>query len=211
MSVQVPTVITYPNGSSLSSTALTQPQINILIQALTCGMIGINPPDDSLVRVDWQQEGQPFAVTPSQDVCFLSCVPQDSEYSRVRDRSETGTGTPYAVNFVYTRNWRVSWCFYGPNGFDRARQLHTGTFLDWVNNMLSLSLLYPVSDPPEPVYAPETFNAQWWQRTDFHIDMYEQINETLTVPTGGVVTNVEVKVYDGSPTDPVADFTVVKP
>ena len=47
-------------------------------------------------------------------------------------------------------------------------------------------------------------------RGDFHVDMYEQVTETLTTPTGGFATSVEVKVYDGSPEDPVADFEVTR-
>jgi hypothetical protein len=35
--------------------------------------------------------------------------------------------------------------------------------------------------------------------------MYEQVTETIT---DGIATSVEVKVFDGSPNDPVADFTV---
>ena len=52
---------------------------------------------------------------------------------------------------------------------------------------------------------PEQVQAEWWERADFHVVMYEQITETIQY---GVVTSVEVKVYDGSSNDPVADITV---
>ena len=53
----MPTSTSYPNGQVLVSTALTVDQINKIIQPLTCGMIGVNPADFSVVRVDWQSEG----------------------------------------------------------------------------------------------------------------------------------------------------------
>ncbi len=208
------TSTTYPDGSTLASSALTLSQINNLMQSITSGALGVNPPDPAQVRVDFPVEGQPFVQRPSDDVCFLACVTEDEPYSRVRDQSPGGVGSvvdPVTQTWVYTRNWRVAWTFYGPNSLDRARQLHSATFMDWFNNQLSSSNLYPVEDPPEPTRTPEQFNAQWWERCDFKIDLYEQITETLTWPAdAGAVTSVEVRLYDGSPADPVADFTVTK-
>jgi hypothetical protein len=75
--------------------------------------------------------------------------------------------------------------------------------MDFFASLLNLQNLYPVSDPPEPTRAPENFNAQWWDRTDFHVDMYEQITETIQP---GVVTSVEISVQHQS--GQVADITV---
>lgn len=199
------TTTTYPNGQTLTSTALTIQQINILVQTLTCGMLGINPVDPSAVRVDWQPQGQPDVATPDQDSCYISCVLQDTPYSRVRDRSYTGQDVATEV-WVYTRGWRVAWEAYGPNSFDRMRQVHSALFLDYFNDQLStLGNLYPVLDPAEPMRMPTNHNAQWYERSDFRIEMYEQVTETIQYP---VVTSLEIKVYDGSPTDPVADVTI---
>jgi hypothetical protein len=88
---------------------------------------------------------------------------------------------------------------------DRARQIWSATFIDYFNDQLNLSNLFPVSEPTEPARVPETWNAQFWERCDFAITMYENVTETIE---DGAVTSVEIKVYDGSPADPVADFTV---
>jgi hypothetical protein len=205
----MPTTTTYPNGQQLVSSALTQVQITNLIQTLTCGAIGVNPPNFSAVRVDWPVQGQPFTQLPNQDACYVACVTEDSEYSRVRDTALTGAGTtnsPLVQVWEYTRNWRVSWVFYGPNSTDRARAVHSAfVFMDFFNDQLNLNNLYPVSDPPEPVRAPENFNAQWWERADFHLAMYEQITENIQP---GVATSVEVKVIDTG--GQVADITVTQ-
>lgn len=195
--------VTYPNGQTLVSSALTAQQMNQLFQTLTCGMLSINPPDLSQVRVDWQTEGQPFTVNPAQDGCFLSCVTTDEAYARVRDQLLSQNGATVQENWTYTRPWRVGWVLYGPNSMDRARAIWSGTFMDYFSDQLSLSGLYLLNDPAVPRRLPEQFNAQWWDRSDFSIDLYEQVTETIQ---DSVATSVEVKVYDNS--GQVADFTV---
>lgn len=199
------TTTTYPNGQTLTSTALTVQQINLVVQAITCGMLGIVPVDPSKVRVDWQATGQPDVALPNQDSCYISCVTQDVDYSRVRDRSYSGTG-PVVETWVYTRGWRVEWACYGPNSFDRCRQIHSALFQDYFNDAFAAQgNLYPVLDPAEPVRLPELHNAQWYDASRFHCVFYEQVTETIE---DRAVTSVELLVYDGSPDDPVADVTI---
>lgn len=199
------TTTTYPNGQVLTSSALTPAAMSTLLQSLTCGMLGINPPDFSKVRVDWQTQGQP-SQNVNTDICYVACTPWDTEYSRVRDYSFTEVTGPPAVltqQWQYTKGWRAAWCLYGPNSEDNARAIRTAMFMDYFNEQLSLSNLYPISDPPEVVRAPEQFNAQWWERADFYINMYEAVTETINP---GTATSVEVIVRDGDGV--VADITV---
>ncbi len=196
--------VTYPSGQTLTSTAISVNQINIVIQSLTCGMLGINPVDPAQVRIDWQTQGQPDVSLPNQDSCYISCVTQDVDYSRVRDRTLFGTN-PVTETWVYTRGWRISWNTYGPNSFDRARQIHSALFQDYFNDQLALSNLYPVLDPAEPVRLPIEHNAQWYDASQFYCIFYEQVTETIQSP---IVTSVEIKVYDDSMNDPVADVTI---
>jgi hypothetical protein len=200
------TITTYPNGQQLTSTALTVQEINIIVQVLTCGMLGIVPVDPKQVRVDWQKEGQPDVDLPSKNMCYISCVTQDVEYSRVRDRTYAGDNTaPVTETWVYTRGWRISWNTYGQNSFDRARQIHSALFQDYFNDQFAVSKLYPVLDPAEPVRLPVEHNAQWYDASSFHCIFYEEVTETILTPT---VTSVEIKVYDGSPDDPIIDLTI---
>jgi len=198
---------TYPNGQVLVSSALTVDQINKLIQALTFGMIGLPDTDLSLVRVDWQTEGQPFE-NAKYDICYLACTPQDVEYSRVRNQTLSQSGSTLTETWTYTKGWRIAWCFYGPNSEDRARMVRSAMFMDYFNDQLNLGQLFPVPDPPEVVRAPEHINGQWFERADFHIIMYENVTETIQ---DGIATSVENKVYLPTSPDashPAADFTV---
>ena len=58
-----------------------------------------------------------------------------------------------------------------------------------------------------PLRVPEQFNAQWWERADFWVDLYEQVTETITV---GAVVQVPVEVDAEQLTSPV-DFTITAP
>jgi hypothetical protein len=208
-----PTAILYPNGQQLLSSALTPKTINSFILQLTCGMLGINPPDYSQVRDSWQTQGQPFADVGT-DVCFVACVPENVDYRLVRNRTYTtvpaqpGVEEQVQENWTYTKGWRVDWVLYGPNAEDRARMLKTALFLDWVNDELNNTNLFPLPDTPEVTRIPELVNAQWFERADFHCVMYENVTETIM---DGTVQSVEIKLFDASPDDPVADFTVVNP
>ena len=203
----------YPNGQVLTSTALTQQQMNVLLQSLTCGMLGLplpataKPAGYAAVRTEWPMDGQPFVATPLIDGCFLACTTEETPYNKVRNRTFSGTG-PVIENWTYTRGWRVAWTLYGPNCVDRARQIWSAvTFMDYFADALSLSNLFVVTDPVEPTYTPENFNAAWWPRSDFAVSMYENVTETIS---DGKATSVENKLYDAdvSTTGPAADFTV---
>ena len=56
---------------------------------------------------------------------------------------------------------------------------------------------------------PEQINAEWWERADFYVELYEQVTEVLTTPTGGIAQSVENLVYtaDGL----MSGSTVAKP
>lgn len=196
------TTTTYPNGQQLVSTALTPQQISIIFQNLTCGIIGINPPNYQMVRVDWQEQGQPFERSPKEDICYVACVPKDVEYSRVRDQQYTDVSNQVVEVWTYTKGWETSWVLYGTNAEDRARMIHSACFLDYFNDTLALSNLFVVNDSSEVTRFPEHFNGQWWERADFRITLYEQVTETIN---DGKATSVEVKLFN--PDGQVADFT----
>jgi hypothetical protein len=148
-------------------------------------------------------QGQPDVALPSQDSCYISCTLQDADYSRIRNRTFSGTG-PVTETWVYTRNWRIEWAAYGPNSFDRARQIHSALFIDFFNDQFQLlGNLFPVLDPPEPVRLPENHNAQWYDATRFYCNFYEQVTETIQ---DNVVVSVEFKVFDKD--GEAADITV---
>lgn len=200
------TTTTYPNGQVLTSTALTQQQMNILVQAITCGMLGIVPVDPAAVRVDWQPQGQPATALPTQDICYVTAVTEHVPYSEVRDHTVTGDASaPVTETWVYTRGWRFTWQLEGANATDRARQIHSAVLQsDYFYDQLSAANVYALTDPHEPVRVPVEHNAQWYDSSQFSCLFYEQVTETIQTRA---VTSVEIKVYDGSVNDPIADIT----
>ena len=202
------TPVTFPNGQTLTSTALTQLALSKLMQTLTLGAIGLNQnaavkPDYSQVRIDWPTQGQPFQNV-NADVCYLGCTPIDDEYNRVRDRVvSSSTSTTATETWVYTRSWRVSWVFYGPSSTDRARMLKSAMFMDYFADTLSQSNLYAIPSQPEVTRTPELINAQWFERADFYIDLNEQVTETMV---DNAVKSVETSIGDYTGT--LSDTTV---
>jgi hypothetical protein len=199
---------TYPNGQVLTSTALTDDQVQKIFQTLTSGLLGMNPPDYSKVRVDWQTEGQPFQNAPEQ-VVYVAATTEDEEYTRIRNKTQAPivAGGFSQDTYTYTRGWRVAWTAYGPNAVDWTRAIKSGTFMDWFNWTLNQSNLYPIPDPPEPVRAPEEINGQWFNRSDFYLLLYENVTETILTP---LVKSVEVQVYTDKTLaeNPIADITI---
>ncbi len=188
------TAITYPNGTQFTTTALTVDQINTLLQSITCGMIGIDPPDLSAVRVDWPTEGQPFVDAPETDVCYLRCVLENDDYDKLRDLARTNaepSPTPVMYTWTYTRVWTVHWIFYGPGSLNHASAVRSALFQEYFTDQLGLSQLFPNPDNAAPQRVPEQFNAQWWERVDFSTCMNEFVTETTTVPA---VVSVPVTV-----------------
>lgn len=196
--------ITYPDGYTLTSTALTLDQINTLLQPMTLAMMGQDvDPNSGLVRIEWPSEGAPFA-TRNEDVCYLRCVPKDDPYNRIRDRSTISfQNITLTEQWNYTRAWAVRWCFYGPNSLDFARVIRSSLYQDHFTQLLSQSQLFPVPDFPEVVRAPELKNGQWFERVDFEAEMYEFVTETINRQT---VSSVEVIVETAA--GKVADITV---
>lgn len=194
---------TYPDGSVLTSSALTIEQINTIIQPLTMGMLGFSADTSSpLVRIEWPTQGAPYQDV-ADDVCYIRCVPKEDSYDRIRDRTTITAADPNDEEiWNYTRAWAIRWCFYGPNSTDRARALRSALYQDYFTEKLSLSQLFPVSDFPEPMRAPELIDGQWFERCDFEAEFYEFITETIARQT---VLSVEtiVEGIDGQ----IADVT----
>src|SRR5271157_5815598 len=197
---------TYPDGSVLTSTALTLAQMNAMLQPLVCGMIGImNPDSTQLVLIQYPTQGAPFQDV-RDDILYINCRPKDDPYDRIRDRANLPVpGNPILIEeqWNYTRVWAVHFCLYGPNSLDRARAVRSAMYQDYYCEQLAASQLFPVPDAPPPVRVPEELNAQWFERCDFEVEMYEFVTETITRQT---VKSVEVIVEQ--PSGVVADFSV---
>jgi hypothetical protein len=203
----MPTSTPLPTGQVLTSTALTPIGIEQIFATLTCGMLGIIPPDYSLVRVGWQTLGQPFQ-TVNNDICYLSAVEVDDNYNRIRDQKDVPNNIQSVTTIItYTRVWEINWCLYGPNSFDRARQIRDSLFLDWTHDALVPSDLYLVSSVERPLRAPEYFQAQWWERVDLKARFNEGVTDTITYQT---VISAEVIGFDNETVGEIFDITAHK-
>jgi hypothetical protein len=192
-------LVTYPSGTQLFSSLLSPEALASLMQPLVMQLLGIviNPenPDAAYrqVKVGWQQMGQPFSQI-DEDVCTITCRAIDHPFARVRDRIlGINDDVSLSQQMAFTRVWDVHFILYGPNSFRNASLIVTGMSLDWVQQYLanppqSVSTLYLVAEAGQglygqPIYTPEPFERQWWQRTDLHLKFNELVNELTTVPS----------------------------
>lgn len=193
MSVQ-----TFPDGTSLASSALTPAQMAAVFQTLTARIFGypipstpdVNSKAYYAVRVGWQQQGQP-AFKINEDTCVLTAYPENDDYSRVRDAltAVNDSADTDTLNMEYTQVWRIHWTLYGPNAYDRARLIVSSMSLDWVHDYLAappspgLNPIYALASWDRPKYVPENFQGQWWQRADVDLKFNELVLEATTVST----------------------------
>lgn len=199
--------VTYANGQTLTSTALTQAQLLAAFQQLTCSLLGIaadDPAANTAVRESFAQNGQP-AWLITDDVCFIRAVEEDGWYNAIRDEGVVSNSDGSLTKIrEYTRIWRVFWNVWGPNCQDRTRIIKSGLLEDVGTEPLALINMYVQPDLPTPVWAPELEDGQWWKRTTFEAVFNEQVIETINVPT---ITSVEVKVETANG---AADFIVTR-
>ena len=198
--------IVYPGGQgTLTSTAQSPPSIETIFQNLVAQALGLPtvdsdgkplPPGSAAwvdVKVGWQTYGQPsWKIT--EDVCIITAKPENPKFSQCRDMEHAANDSESLVQQMsYTQTWKIHFCFYGPNCFSRAGFIVSAMALDWVHNALAAFSIYEVTNNNRPVYAPENFDSQWWQRADVDLDFYELVNESLIVPAAASVGITIVK------------------
>jgi hypothetical protein len=119
----------------------------------------------------------------------------------------------------YTRCWTIRFVAYGPNSLDNLRAVRSAMSQPYFTGQLALGQLFPVPDSAAPTRNPELHNAQWWERADLSVDMYEWVSEAITRQTiasveviveesiGGIVADITVPLV-GLPSPPVPPIVI---
>ncbi len=183
---------TFPNGQTLTSTALTPDTFAAMMQTFIAQILGIDPAQDpekaySTVRIGWQKEGQP-AWGIEENLCFLTPTLVDDPYSRVRDRQWDPKNTvSITETHSFTQVWKLHLTLYGPLSADRARLIISALSLDWLHDALAVQNVYALTHRPRPAYVPEMFRGQWWKRTDLDLEFNERVLESVAIPSAAGV------------------------
>lgn len=167
----------------------------------------------SKVRVGWKE--QPAWKSPQDDIVTVMAVVTDDPYNRIREvMNAPNDETTILETTNYTRAWEMRFSLYGPNSADNARLIKSCLRLDWFRNIISASNLYLVPNESDPVRAPENFNQQWWDRSDYRAKYYEAVQETITqqtVATAELILEAAIGGFgsDGYGDNPYGDQTTV--
>lgn len=167
-------------------------------QPIIVGMIGASPEAD--VRIEWPTDGAPGWEIDT-DVAFIQLTEQDDPYNKQRNMEIVPhmIGSPAEVDpdnvieqIKYTRVWSLHLYFYGPNSFDTAQRVRD-YFLtpSSFREQLALNRLYPIPSIAAARRVPELFETRWWERSDLHIYLNEDVTRETIVP---VIKSVEVNV-----------------
>lgn len=152
-----------------------------------------NPAAGKLVRQEWPSKGSP-AWSKNDDICFLRAQEENGWYNKVRDQGVGDvTDTGALLTTEYTRIWEVSWMLYGPSAYDRATLIKSAMQLDFTHDSLAAFNVYLMPEIDNVHRSRESFEGEWWERSDFKITFYEQVTETIDTQS---VTSVEVLVLN---------------
>jgi hypothetical protein len=198
-----------PGVGALTSSALTVAQMNLIWQDLILQMLGIAPsgPTDPIayaaVRLDFPTGGQPSWLI-TEDVGFIACEEVPDTYNEIHEQSfAPNDAESFLQTDIYTRVWKITLDFWGPNSFDRARQVKSCMYQCFAHDTLAASNLYLDTTFPTPRRAPELFQGNWWERVHFSVRMNEQVTETLVLPS---MASVEVSIQ--TPTAIISDQVI---
>lgn len=199
--------VTFLNGNTLTSSALTHQQVEQALQSLTTAILGEGTDPNNAVRISWPTGGAPgWEIT--DDVVFLRATISDDRVNRSRDRSQANpTDGSLTETVTYIRVWKIDFLLYGPNGLDHATLIKSALLMDWTQTALAASKLAIVLDVADPTRIPELFAGQWWERSDFSARFNELVTETTAVPA---ISSLEIDLYteDTTVSQPVREIDV---
>ncbi len=134
-----------------------------------------------------------------EDVCFIYELPQDGSYNGLSD--VTYELDEQKRDFIevdeHTDIHTVLFANYGPNAYERARDIRDGFKRERIREYLKKYHFFVV--PPIPVIkrVPELVNGQWWNRVDVTVTFNEYVRreepiksiESVTVTAIAVMNN----------------------
>lgn len=163
----------------MADTILTLVQLENLFHDLAMSILGVT---QDKIRIAYEPVGMP-TWKRTEDITFISVMNIDDPYNQQRDIEYKHKDSLNATaNIGYTRAHMINFVLYGPNSFDNADKLKNGLFLPSSKTTMNALNVRLRVDVPTPQRAPELFNGQWWERSDFFIVVYEAVNRQSVVP-----------------------------
>jgi hypothetical protein len=177
-------------------------ELNILFQDVVLSILGYTKSGSpalysnaayKAVRMTYPPEGAP-GWQRTEDVMFISVLPEENDdIGKYREFEYSKLGDDLNEAMSSTRVLGVHFVVYGPNSYENSRRVFDCMFRDSYRIRFSEENLYLVPGGESPTRAPEKFQAQWWERTDFSIRFNEKIVENETIST---IESAEIDLYD---------------
>ena len=159
--------------------ALDSSAVQTAMQATIIATLG-GAEDFSTVRCGYQTQGQP-AWKITDNVCIVSATEEEDEYNKNRDVVESQFDATHVLfTTTYVRVWLIQFTFYGPNSFTRARLTKSGMYYQDAHDLLALKNLYMLTATEALTRAPENFQGEWWERTDWKVKFNESVAKRVS-------------------------------
>ena len=194
---------------------LTLRELEELFQEVTLDMLGyiksgspLDYSDAAYYAIRVSHKGGP-AWDHSEDVCSITVKEEDEGYNRQHDvqyankDALTVTRTTGETTII-----NVQWVFYGPNAFEKAREVKRKIFYQEYHDFLASEKVFVIPDIQAPRRAPELWPPQggkWWERWDLNILFNALVIAEHDV---SIITSAEIEIDDllGQ----VADIVIVE-
>lgn len=174
----------------MSNIVLSQKQIEDLFYSLTLQITGLC---DGQVRLTFAPDGQP-AWERDKNYTFITLSYLDNPYDKQREPVQGDYDDDNAqLSVTYTRVMQVLWTIYGPDAFDLADAIKIGVLQDAYRTQLTRNKIFPLTDIPAPIRAPENFNGQWWERVDIRAFFNVFTERSSIVP---YIKTADINIYD---------------
>lgn len=199
-----------PKGAVIQSLGVDGVSVTLTLaaRATTSTMVafGADPACFTQVRVGYLTMGQP-TFSRDADTSIIEAKVIDEQYNRQRnERRAINDDETVQLITEYIRCWEIKVVQYGPNSGDILRLIKSCLYLDWVHDLILESNMALLLDVPDPIRAPEKIAEQWWERSDLTVRYYEDIIESIIVPS---IASVEIVLIPDS--GPERTINIVPP
>lgn len=186
----------------------TVEEIEDMFFVVLCKIWNINPEakqTQKRIRFPWGTDfkNKQSDSTPTwkreEDVCFIYELPQDGSYNGLSDISYEldEQKRDFIEVDEHTDIHTVLFANYGPNAYERARDIRDGFKRERIREYLKRHHFFVVPPIAAIKRVPELVNGQWWNRVDVTVVFNEYVRreeaiksiESVTVTAMAVTNN----------------------
>ena len=176
-------------------------EFSTVIYSALCACFGLQQDSSRasvLIREAYTEPENAPRPPRNTDVIYYSLAPDVStRESPPVYGAEDPAGSSHTVTVSRFSAWTLQVVCYGPHALANARKIRAFLYVDgpgFPRSILRKAGLYPVPDPPEPMFLHEPEGSLWRERADLTVSLRAEEKETHPVRRGAVMVLPEVRI-----------------